>query len=138
MNPVFAVFLRKAWPFLLGAVLLGVIALQYRELGRLHEQLGTERAARANAVEANKTQEGAITQLERAVRAWQAAASVADDIRAQAAQAADYRAQLDRRAADVKEVKAHESPDCQSLLATDFGARCAVVTGRLRELAADR
>jgi hypothetical protein len=138
MNPALAAVLRKAWPYLVGAVLVAIIVFQYRQIGGLHEQLGAERAARAVAVDANQTQAETITHLEKSVAHWKDAAAVAEDIREQAGLAADYRAQLERRQADVKEVKTHESPDCQSLLAVDFGARCSALTGRLRELAADR
>lgn len=137
MSPLLIVLLRKAWPYLAGAALFAVIWLQHRENASLRDSLATERAARAVAVEANQTQSDAITKLEAAVKQWQEAAAVADDIKAQAAQAADYRAQLDQRATDFHQVKAHETPDCQSFLATDLGARCPAIAGRLRELAAD-
>lgn len=135
MSATILLLLRRAWPYLLAIALLGIIALQYRQIGRLHEQLGAERSARAAAVEANRTQSETITDLERAVAQWKQAAAVSDDIRSQAAQAAAYREQLERRAADVKEVKTRESPDCKTLLAVDFGARCSVLARRLRELA---
>lgn len=113
----------------------GLNACQHRENASLRDTVASERAARAVAVSANQTQSDAITALEKAVARWKAAATVSDDLRAQAAQAAGYRAQLERRAASLHEVKVHESPDCQSLLAVDFGARCPVLAGRLRELA---
>jgi hypothetical protein len=114
----------------------GLNACQHRENATLRDAVASERAARAAAVSANKSQSDAITKLEKSVALWKAAASISDDLRNQAAQAADYRARLDRQAADLHEVKVHESPDCQSLLAMDFGARCPVLAGRLRELAA--
>jgi hypothetical protein len=108
---------------------------QYRENARLRDTVASERAARAVAVDANQSQADAITSLEKDVALWKAAATVSDELRNQAAQAADYRARLERQTADLNQVKTHESPDCQSLLAVDFGARCPALAGRLRELA---
>lgn len=126
----------------LGAGLLALLvasgalnACQHRENASLRDSVAAEQAARAVAVSANQTQSESITKLENAVALWKAAASVSDDLRTQAAQAADYRAELDRLSTDIHQVKAHESPDCQTFLAMDLGARCPAVAGRLRELA---
>lgn len=124
-----------------GAGLLGLLvasgalnACQHRENASLRESLATERAARAVAVEANQSQSEAITKLENAVEQWKQAAAISDDLRTQAAQAADYHAQLDRLSADFRQVKAHESTDCQTLLAVDLGTRCPAVAAKLRSL----
>lgn len=116
----------------------GVVSCQHRENGQLRDQKAQLAASLKSATDANESQSKAIGTLETANADWASKCTATEVLKQQAAVADEFRKQKDALAGELAKVKAHASPTCQTLLATDFGAVCPDVAGLMRERANGR